>query len=139
MELTKNQLEVAAYFVVHGIDEHGWIGNLAKKIKGHGDHGKLSSEEEEILRKAWGKRNEDDIEVVKKLFNAGELIYQDVIEKIKPLTADDKYQIYFLVCRGMVQKNAKETPKETDGWIAAYKFRDEIGIDSAGYTNWIRK
>ena len=139
MKLTKNQLEVAAYFVVHGSDEHGWLGNLAKKIKGHGEHGKLSSEEEDILRLAWGKRSEEDIEVVKKVFNAGQLKYDEIIDQIKPLTADEKYQIYFLVCRGMVSKRAKETPKEADGWLAAYKFRDEIGIDSAGYTNWIRK
>ena len=106
MEFTKNQLEVAAYYLVHGNDEHGWLGGFLNKIKGHGEHGKLSSEEEQILKKAWGKRKEEDLEVVKKAFKAGEIKWDSIIEQINKLEPHDKYKIYFLVCRGMVGKGA---------------------------------
>lgn len=138
MESTKSQLEVAAYYVVHGSDDHGWIGNLAKKILGHGEHGKLDSAEEAILKKAWGKRKEEDIELVRKEFNAGRIKWDDIVAQIVPLHADEKFKIYFLVCRGMVQKQATESDKQKDGWEAAYRFRDAIGIDSAGYTHWVK-
>ncbi len=138
MEFTKSQLEVAAYYLVHGNDEHGWIGNLMNKIKGHGQHGNLDSTEEAILKKAWGKRKEEDLDLVRKEFKAGNIKWDEIIALITPLSADEKYQIYFLVCRGMVQKSATESSKEQDGWETAYKFRDAIGIESAGYTNWVR-
>lgn len=138
MEFTKMQLEVAAYYLVHGNDDHGWVGGFFNKVMGHGDHGKISSTEEAVLRKAWGKRKEEDLDIVRKEFNSGNIKWDEIVDQVKVLSADEKYKIYFLVCRGMIQKSATESSKEKDGWETAYKFRDAIGIDSAGYTNWVR-